>query len=199
MAEARRLEGPLPPMAPEEAAVVAKAIDKRRKEMAFGRDTARRLLAKLGHEAPCIPRSASRAPVWPEGTWGSITHTDEVVLVAVSPVARPSFGLDLEGAEPLDESLIPYVLRPEERRSGPDRGLHAKLVFSAKEAFYKAQYVHTDTLLDFLDVRLTMTGAPGSFEVEVVHEASHHLRGMSLRGKWTRIDPFVLTAAWVGE
>lgn len=190
---ARPLAGPLPPLLVEERAAVQGAIEKRVREFSVGRALARELLRELGHGEVPVPKQPSRAPRWPRDAWGSITHTDEVAVVAVGP-ASVSFGLDLEGAEPLEDPLVGHILRPEEVQSlrGPELGRWAKVVFSAKEAFYKAQHRHTNTLLDFLDVRLRLYPTERRFEVEVLHDAKARLPGR-FEGGWAEVGPFVLT------
>ncbi len=59
---------------PDEEAVIANAVDKRRREFATARACARTALAKLGvPAAPIVPGSRG-APQWPPGVVGSITH-----------------------------------------------------------------------------------------------------------------------------
>ena len=59
---------------PAEEAVIADAVDRRRREFATARACARAALAKLGvPAAPIVPGSRG-APQWPPGVVGSITH-----------------------------------------------------------------------------------------------------------------------------
>ena len=195
-ARARPLHGPIPRLPPEEARAVERAVEKRRREFAVGRALARELLAEVGRPVVSLPRSTNRAPQWPANAWGSITHTSEVALVAVADSRTRTFGIDLEGSEPLREDIIGYVLRPEERirLQGENIPLLSKIAFSAKEAFYKAQHAHTGVLLDFLDVSLEMDPTRGRFEVSVHHEAATRLPEPHPVGHWTVVGPFVLTA-----
>ena len=59
---------------PEEAPAIARAIPKRQAEFAAGRRAARAALTTLGHPAQAIPVGDRRAPIWPQGTVGAITH-----------------------------------------------------------------------------------------------------------------------------
>ncbi len=188
--------GPIPPLWPQEEAAVVNAVDKRRREFAVGRNLARTLIAELGFSPAPIPRSADRSPAWPTGVTGSITHTDEVVVVAVARATETSgFGVDIEGSGPLDEALWPYVLTQEEVvRLGPAPGRLAKVVFSAKEAFYKAQHPHTGALLDFLDVELCLDVETRRFAVSVRHPAGALLPVPLPQGAWAEVGGHVLTA-----
>lgn len=193
---ARALADPIPPLPEAEAKAVAGAIDKRRREFAHGRVLARRLLAELGRPTEAIVRLPNRAPGWPPGVSGTLTHTDDVVMAAVELDRGRGLGLDLEAADPLDPALVPLILHPGER-DGPAAldGQLAKVVFSAKEAFYKAQHRHTGTLLDFKHVRLELDRAARRFTVvEVDHPRAARLPA-AMGGGWAAAGRFILTAA----
>ncbi|GGF62877.1 4'-phosphopantetheinyl transferase EntD (siderophore biosynthesis) [Mameliella alba] len=128
---------------PAEAAAIARARPERRAEFAAGRLAARRAMAQLGLADAAIPMGADRAPVWPKGLVGSISHAEGVCLGVVARDADyRSLGIDVEGDDPLAEDLIPEICLPEELGLLPAgaRAARAKRLFSAKEAAYKAHY-----------------------------------------------------------
>ena len=87
---------------PVEAIAVARAVPKRVAEFAAGRRAARRALDSIGREAVDLPAGPNRAPVWPEGVTGSITHDGDLALAAVALLGEVrSLGLDLTEAAPL--------------------------------------------------------------------------------------------------
>ncbi|MBN1173619.1 MAG: 4'-phosphopantetheinyl transferase, partial [Micromonosporaceae bacterium] len=63
-------------MLPEEAPLVARAVPRRRAEFTTGRHCARLALASLGVEPAAILAGPDRAPRWPAGIVGTITHCD---------------------------------------------------------------------------------------------------------------------------
>lgn len=140
---------------PEERAHVRAAVPKRVREFIAGRSLARLALTRLGVEACPIPAGDDRAPVWPHDVLGSISHTDDWCVVAVAWSRDIGFlGVDVERDTPLARELWDTVCRPEElrwlERAPPsDRGRLAKVVFSAKEAAYKALYPVIGRILDF--------------------------------------------------
>src|SRR5688500_10573337 len=67
------------PLFPEEEKAVAGALERRRREFALGRMHARRALGSLGYPDVCIGVRHDRAPLWPAGIVGSITHTQGLV------------------------------------------------------------------------------------------------------------------------
>ena len=143
---------------PEEAGTCGTFRPKRLADFAAGRLCARRALAQLGFENFALRRNGDHTPRWPEGIVGSITHTAGFCgAVADRRENVAGLGLDAEvvasvvpelwrqlltGAELAE--LAPLAIAQGERL--------AALAFSAKEAFYKAQFGLTESWLDFTDV-----------------------------------------------
>jgi 4'-phosphopantetheinyl transferase EntD len=133
-------------------------VPKRLRAFAAGRAAARRALAELGLAAEAIPKGPDRAPHWPIGIAGSISHSATQCLAVVIPAGLcRGIGLDLEEDSPLNETLWDTVLRPEERHGMT--GAEAKLIFSAKEAAFKAQYPISRQLYGFDGMRIERDGA----------------------------------------
>lgn len=193
---ARDLREPIPPIYPEEEALVASAVDKRKREFAHGRDLVRALSAQRSVAPQPILRTSEGRPLWPTGSWASITHTDEVAMAAVGPPS-PTFGIDLEGAEPLLDGTLHLILHPQELADYGRDPMHGKRVFSAKEAFYKAQHVHTDMRLGFREVSLDWSGDDFSVAIHRT-EARIRLPG-PVQGSVATIGPFLLSACWFSQ
>jgi len=146
---------------------IARAIPKRRFEFAAGRRAARQALAELGLPPSAILQEADRAPIWPDGVTGSITHCDTLCIAALAPQhLYRSLGIDIEPATPLSADLEAVIATPSERRAlaalPPAHRLHmAKQIFCAKEALYKAQYPVTGMRLGFQDVELDILHKQG--------------------------------------
>ncbi|MCA9616411.1 MAG: 4'-phosphopantetheinyl transferase superfamily protein [Myxococcales bacterium] len=154
---------------PIEAERMAKAVEKRRREFALGRQLARRGLARLGVAPVAIAMGADRAPEWPEGIVGSITHTKSWCAAAVArrEVTR-GLGLDVEMADDLATKLWDSICTPRDlawldARPANERGRLAKAIFSAKESAYKAQYAVTRTYLGFMAMSVTIDPDAGRF------------------------------------
>ncbi len=112
----------------------------RRRASGAARLVARRLLAELGGDSePALPRSASRAPVWPAGFVGSLAHDAEYAVAAVARARDlASLGVDVEPAEPLPDDVLEFALNANERRQAATRPIAGRAIFAAKEAVYKA-------------------------------------------------------------
>ncbi|MDU1495375.1 MAG: 4'-phosphopantetheinyl transferase superfamily protein [Bradyrhizobium sp.] len=159
---------------PEELAHVRAAVAKRRAEFATARMLARRALASLGATPISLVPGADRAPVWPSGYTGSISHCADycAVVVARSRDVR-ALGLDIEDVREFEPSMHDLVLTSGERawlRRQPQelQPILPILFFSAKEAYYKCQYPITRGFLEFSDVELTIDWPAGAFEARVL-------------------------------
>jgi 4'-phosphopantetheinyl transferase EntD len=163
---------------PAERAALRKASPKRLREFATGRGCAREALARLGVHGFPLLNDAQRAPIWPEGFVGSITHCAGYcgVVVASREIAR-SVGLDAEAAAPLEPALAERICTPDElRRLGAlpaTPGLDwAKLTFSAKESFYKCYFPLARTVLGFRDVEIEFAAADARFTARLVRASA---------------------------
>lgn len=191
---------------PAEEAAVARAIDRRRREFSAGRQCARRAMADLGEPPAPIPQGPDRAPVWPEGLVGSISHAETWCAAAVARIADGvrGIGLDIEPAEPIDEGLLRIICVPEERAfiaAQPEerRGLIARLFFSAKEAAYKCQYCVSRTMLSYHAMRIHVDLAARQF-VAVFQVAAGPFRpGDELRGRLLIEGGHMVTAVTLSQ
>ncbi len=178
---------------PSERACVDRAVAKRQHEFATGRLLARRLLARLGAPDFALLAGSDRAPIWPPGVIGSISHSHGLCVVVVSPRgALAGLGVDVEEAGAVHPELWRRVLRPEEEswlRSRPfaEQRRLAAVFFSAKEALYKAQYPITRARLGFHDVSLELETSNGTFRARVPGFTR------PLAGSFAIDDPWVLT------
>jgi 4'-phosphopantetheinyl transferase EntD len=170
------------PLLPAERAQVANAVDKRRREFALGRSCARRALAALGVAPAVIVNDAGRAPVWPAGVIGSITHTHDYCCAVVARAGGwASLGLDAELLRPLEPGVCERIVLPAEAQQlatlEPAIAWPC-VVFSIKEAIYKASFPLDRRWLDFLDVEVRLDPARGAF---AAHELANPARTFSGR------------------
>ncbi|WP_035845202.1 4'-phosphopantetheinyl transferase family protein [Kitasatospora azatica] len=157
------------PLYPEEQEVVARAVDKRRREFAAVRACARRAMAKLGvAPVPVLPGERG-APRWPQGLIGSMTHCDGYRAAALARAADlASLGIDAEPHGPLPDGILPSVSLPAERKRLTLLGARRpavhwdRLLYSAKESVYKAWFPLTGEWLDFEEADIEIEMAPGT-------------------------------------
>jgi 4'-phosphopantetheinyl transferase EntD len=177
----------------DEVAAMNRAIPKRRTEFAAGRSAARTAMAEAGVSPTAILQGPDRAPLWPTGLTGSIAHCEDCCIAAVAHKDHyKSLGVDVEPATPLASDLTGIICTPAERdwlAGQPNPGLAAKMIFSAKEAVYKAQYPLTGTIIGFDAVTLKMNN--GSFTI------ASTLTLPNMKGAILIQEGLILSAAYV--
>ena len=154
---------------------------KRLREIVAGRLLTRLVLAQMGQRPQPLVARADRSPAWPEGLVGSVTHSDGLCAVAIAhrrDVAE--LGIDIEPDGPVRPELWPKIARRDERAAMPDTqdeagGRHVRLLFSAKEAYYKAQYPRTQKVLWHQDVRICFDEGVAAFEASVAPDIGAHV------------------------
>ena len=183
--EARPSLSHLSDLYPDELEHVVHAVDGRKAEFATARVLARLALAELGVPPQSICPHADRAPAWPDGIVGSITHDAELCAVAVArTTSLRGIGLDVVH-EPLEAKLRARICTETELRwvqsHDPELwGVLSMLIFSAKESFYKCQYPLTKTFLNFSDVELEFDESNQSFVATVLRDFGLARREASL-------------------
>jgi 4'-phosphopantetheinyl transferase EntD len=137
---------------------------KRLIEFSTGRLCAIKALELLGIRETNIPIGEDRAPIWPRGIVGSISHCDRLAGAIVAKESNHiSLGLDVEEIGRVTSDLWDLVFTENEKNflfslSKEDQRVKSTAIFSIKEAFYKFQHPITKTFLDFLDVELELPG-----------------------------------------
>lgn len=153
---------------PEEEALAAQVVAIRRRELAAGRTLARRALAAAGAPAAPLLAGPGRAPRWPDGFTGSISHTRRWCGAVAAPTSRVH-AIGIDGEHPigdLDEAWIRRVCRPAERdwleaATAGERAIRAALLFSAKESLHKARYPLAGAVLEHAEVEIAVDGRGG--------------------------------------
>jgi 4'-phosphopantetheinyl transferase EntD len=188
---------------PAEEALVARAVDKRRRDFTTGRHCARLALAQLGIDPYPVLAGPAGEPRWPAGVVGSITHCAGYRAAAVAWAADvATVGIDAEPHEPLPEGVLDVVALPNERarlrelaRTSPGATCWDRVLFCAKEAVYKAWYPHAQRMLDFDQARVDF-GAGGTLRAELLVPgptvAGRRLEGLA--GRWAAADGLVVVA-----
>jgi len=184
---------------PAERELVDSAGPARTAELATGRHCARLALASLDPSLAGTPvlRDERGAPTWPPGVVGSITHCAGWTGAAVARSRSSRFGrgvislgLDAEPIAPLPGGVLEVAASPAEREvvarlAGEQPGIPwDTLLFSAKEATYKAWYPLTGAVIGHDAVRVDLSPAGTFSAVAQAPDASGREVAHRVRGRW---------------
>jgi enterobactin synthetase component D len=138
-----------------------------------GRYCAIQAAKNLGLSLTSFANAETREPIWPEGMIGSISHSKSIAISCVAETQHyKSIGIDAEEMIKLDteEKISSLIASPEElnylEKLNFDFGL--TLLFSAKEALYKALFPLGRKFIDFKEATLLKVDLSAmSFELKL--------------------------------
>jgi 4'-phosphopantetheinyl transferase EntD len=186
----------------EELPQIHRAVPKRRWEYSTARFLAREAMHELGlSPGPIVNHAVHRYPFWPPGVVGSISHSGGYCAVAIGAAERYlSIGLDIEA------SSFPFEIRKAvcteaeltwiAKWSQPRQLELFRLVFSAKECFYKccSPLLRPYRVLDFQCVDVDIDLASHTF---VVRASRAFARAATFDGRFVELPSFTATAMWL--
>ncbi len=191
------------PVSPAEEAQILRAVPKRQREFRAGRHCAHLLLQHFNHVPFDLLNDAQRVPVWPDGFKGSISHCDDFCAAALTndPSIR-SLGLDIEAALALPDDTRALICHPHELKNEHlvdpcwDR-----IIFSAKESFYKAYFPLCRQFLDFLEAEVvleapqkTAQGLQGDYQLRLLNSAPPALYNQQVfYGRYACFERWIIT------
>ncbi len=135
---------------------LATAVDVRKADFLAGRMMLKLAQKELGLASLAVEIGENRAPVWPQGQRGSVSHTDGRVACVLTGNVNLGLGIDVEkiASGKALAALRQQVLCERERELidaatnwSPD--VLATLIFSAKETLFKALYPQINTFFGF--------------------------------------------------
>ncbi|MEV1329102.1 4'-phosphopantetheinyl transferase superfamily protein [Micromonospora costi] len=190
-------------LAEELACLSERAVEGRRRDFTAGRVCARRAMAALGLPPAAVPSAADRAPVWPAGVVGTITHTRGYCAAAAARRDEVrSVGMDAEQHRELNPGVRRLICLPEEddRMARLPAGVSwPAVLFSVKETVYKVWHPVVGTWLDFADALVDLDPDAGTFTARVaparVDAAPVPDPPRTVRGRFVVTDGLVRTAA----
>ena len=190
----------------EEEKIIAHAVESRRRDYATVRNCARACLQRLGYGPVPILPGVGGAPTWPAGVQGSMTHCRGYAAAAVGPASRISgIGIDAEPDAPLPDGVLGVVATPAEQdrlavaHLKPDNSNWDRLLFSAKEAVYKAWFPLVGEWLDHHEAEIVFNPQDQTFTAllfrdGLIIDGRHVTR---LHGRWIRRQGILVTAVIV--
>jgi 4'-phosphopantetheinyl transferase EntD len=191
-------------LGPEERAVIEKAREKRRQEFATARVLAKEGLGAYGVTGFQLLNDESRAPIWPDGIAGSVSHCDTRAFVALTERRRRTVGIDGEHRTALERRLWKMTMLPDEittleRLPEAEAGRRALVMFSAKEALYKAQHPRTREYMEFAALHVEALD-DGTLRCTFQRDVGPIAKGYVAPGRWTRLaSGETVTGVWIPE
>ncbi|MEO5842680.1 MAG: 4'-phosphopantetheinyl transferase superfamily protein [Acidimicrobiales bacterium] len=165
-----------------------------------GHRAALRALALAGCDADGLPPRSGRRPSWPTGFVGSIAHDDELaVAVAARTDVALTLGIDVERHDALAVADATVVLSDDELAFVGDDAALATLLWSAKEAAYKAWCTGLDVELERVDPRDIRVHVLDrvALQISAVGELADRVAAIgTLSARSLRKGNLVITAAW---
>jgi 4'-phosphopantetheinyl transferase EntD len=193
---------------PEEEKIIAHAAATRRRDFAAVRSCARACLERLGYpQVPILP-GVGGAPMWPAGVQGSMTHCVGYAAAAVGPVAQISaIGIDAEPDAPLPDGVLNLIATPAEQdrlatiQPEADSPDWDRLLFSAKEAVYKAWFPLVGEWLDHQDAEIVFHPHEATFTALLSRDGLivNGCQVHRLDGRWMRERGILVTAVVVAS
>ncbi|EMK3529664.1 4'-phosphopantetheinyl transferase superfamily protein [Pseudomonas aeruginosa] len=177
---------------------------KRRTEFVAGRICAWRSLSemKVAAEFPLPVRD--RMPVWPLGVLGSISHCASLVVAMTAPASRfRALGVDVETV--IDSATVLNIQHSIGSDGEltvlesvvPDRARALTLLFSAKEALYKALYPLVGEYKDFHAAQVVGCRAKALVLRLTEHWNAQWRCGTHVLVRFAWLGNEVLTAVWL--
>jgi 4'-phosphopantetheinyl transferase EntD len=193
---------------PEEEQIVAHAVPARRRSYATVRGCARACLQRMGYPPVPILPGAGGAPRWPAGVLGSMTHCTGYAAAAVGPSSLiTAIGIDAEPDAPLPDGVLELVATAAERerlalaQREPDGPNWDRLLFSAKEAVYKAWFPLVGEWLDHQQADILFNLQDRTFTALLSRDGLilHGRQVRRLHGHWIRQQGILATAVVVAS
>jgi 4'-phosphopantetheinyl transferase EntD len=179
-----------------------RAVNKRKAEFLAGRYCAKTVLAQYDMTDFTIVADKNRAPQWPVGFKGAITHSNNNALVALSNnEAILGIGIDIESImsdKTMNDVKSAIVLGDENNFLNHDSmspNTVVSTIFSIKESFFKAAYPSTGFYFDFDAVQITkLDPINNCFTLKVCQALNPQIRpGMVFSGQFTFVGDQVLS------
>ena len=136
---------------------------------------------------------AGKEPIWPSGCVGSISHSSSVAVAVVSK-SLAGIGLDIESANRVTEKIWPTVFTKNEQTwLSRAPSFCADVMFSAKEAGYKAIFPSGRKFIGFHDAEIHLDLSRQQFRIVYLGQHGPNKLLDSGIGYWHRAFDHILT------
>ncbi|MCU5773142.1 4'-phosphopantetheinyl transferase superfamily protein [Erwiniaceae bacterium BAC15a-03b] len=163
---------------------LGKSVKKRRAEYLASRYAARSALAAAGVDDFLLLNDEQRAPIWPPGFCGSLSHTSQRAVI-ITAAAQPGrrIGVDAEqtmqaeSARELSEMIVSASELQRLKQCGLPLAQALTLTFSLKESLYKALFPVLRQFMDFHSAEIVgLEGETGRAQLRLTRDFSAELQ-----------------------
>lgn len=196
-------EGRAADLMTEEITALGSMAPNRAAEFIAGRLALRRAQRSLSVPCLAVPNAADRSPQWPAGFCGSISHACGLAIAVLAHRSDrvQSLGVDIEDDAALPADLHDIVLVPEERAALAGKesaNRQAKIIFAAKEAVYKAQYLLTRRLFGFEMITVSVQPQAGCFGARFNSGIAPFRSGEHVAGRYSVCGGLIIAGLVLG-
>jgi 4'-phosphopantetheinyl transferase EntD len=155
----------------ESALLGPKAVKKRRDEFLLGRAACNSALKSIGIKNPApVLKGPSSEPLWPRGIIGALSHCQGMAVCAVChDDMLKGLGVDIEElAGEMPQDVIKLICTKQEIEWISGELYKMKMIFSAKEAAFKAFFPSVKMYMDFKDAELKWNEKKSVFDARLL-------------------------------
>lgn len=188
----------------DEPQIIARAKPGRVREFTAGRVAARLAMLAMGAPARPVLSRDNRAPIWPAGIVGSISHAPACCISVIAAARNiASLGVDVEPWEPLPVDLHRTICTKGELdwlncQHPAQRDYFAKLIFSAKECAYKSQFPLSGQILNYDAIKISLNLNRVRFSARFTQSIPPFQVGDRLSGRFAITEGLILTGMAIG-
>lgn len=184
------------------SSTVSSAVVKRKSEFLAGRYCCKKALASIGIHNFDVVVGENRAPKWPAGVKGAISHNSHHAMVAITERTDIlGIGIDIESVMSTKtmNDIKDAILREEEHHllyvPQARAVVVSSLIFSIKESFFKAAYPSTGYYFDFDAITVDKIDYEAKrFYLTVKQDLNPQVRpGMKFDGLFDFVDEQVIS------
>lgn len=176
-----------------------RAVPKRKAEFLAGRRCAAEAIRRLTGQAIFPGMGEDRAPIWPDGVVGAISHSgDRAIAIAGAGSRFLGIGIDIEKLLSEEEAgdIATQAMTADELHSlgSVIDPFMTGLIFSAKESLFKALYPTVKRLFFFEAAELSAYDENGSGALRLTAELNDKWRkGTEVPFRFGHFEGFLLT------
>ncbi len=186
---------------PSELELTTRMSAKRLNDFKASRYCAKNALKQTGITNFPLLINQHRAPIWPRGIVGSLSHCENLcIAVIASQKEITGFGIDIESLAPLKSELLPLICSSKEidlLNNTNNSLINAKILFSIKESIFKCLHPSVEVWIDFKDVELELNGESLQYTAKLTESLVDKVGRSEIFGHWHVENGFIFSSCWL--